>query len=94
MVYVIGITVKDVPVMIRGHRNENDAIRTGLVALARAKNLTAHGVFIHEAEGRKEAEDLARIRIWAEKQSSDPPWIEAPILEELEAYKQTLKPKF
>lgn len=89
MIYAVGITAADTPIVLAGSRKRENAIRKALYALAHCPTLTAHGVLVHEADGRSDAEDVARIRIWAEAQAGQPqPWIEDCVLEALKEIKK------
>ena len=69
MIYVVGVPRSRTPVVISRHRVEARALDSAERALAEMPTVTGLGLYIHEAEGERDARDLARIRLWADDQA-------------------------
>lgn len=64
--YVVGLLRSGSPVVISRHRSEARALDSAERALNNMPTATAGGLYIHEAEGARDARDIARIRAWAD----------------------------
>lgn len=73
MIYVVGITSGNKPVFLRAFRLQAraDAFAYRLIKKPTA-GLYSRGLFVHEAFGKKDAAEIAKIRRWAEDRVGTP----------------------
>lgn len=66
MVYIFGILASGRPVYLARHRTMEKAEARAVLWEERAPTMTFLGTLVHDARGMKEAESIARVRIFAE----------------------------
>ncbi len=78
MIYVVGMYSLDppVPVVVSRHRTYDRGLLAARDALTTKPTVTRCGVWVHDAEGTRNALDIAIIRTWAETAARTPEEVE------------------